>query len=84
MIYPTFKTINRLLVFSFKNGNNDPTKDSFDKCYMWLVEIKDFNALINSKPYFDQPIKSKQEVYEKTVAISRNNDYTTGNVLDYS
>ena len=28
--------------------------------------------------------KNKQEAYEKLVEMSRNNDYTIGNVLDYS
>ena len=28
------------------------------------VEIKYFNALIDNKPFFDQPIKNKQETYE--------------------
>ena len=31
MIDRTFRNINRLFVLSFKNGNNDPTRDSFDK-----------------------------------------------------
>lgn len=34
MIDPTFKSINRLFVLSFKIGNNDPTKLSFDRYYM--------------------------------------------------
>ena len=38
----TFRNINRLFVLSFKNGGNDSTRDSFDKYYMPLVEIKDF------------------------------------------
>ena len=38
---------------------------------MPLVEIKDCNALIDNKPFFDQPVKNKQEVYEKLI------DYTT-------
>ena len=32
---------------------------------MPLVEINGFNALINNKPFFGQPVKSKQEAYEK-------------------
>ena len=51
---------------------------------MPLVEIKDFNALIDNKPFFDQPVKSKQEAYEKLIEMSRNDDYTTGNLLDFS
>ena len=51
---------------------------------MPLVEIKVFNALlIDNKPSFDQPIKNKQEVYENPLEMSRNDRYTTGNLLDY-
>ena len=48
----TFRNINRLLVLSFKNDDNDPTKGSFDKYYLPLVEMQDFNALIDNKPFF--------------------------------
>ena len=34
LIDPTFADINRLFVLSFKNGDNDPTRNSFDKYYM--------------------------------------------------
>ena len=37
-----------------------------------LIEIKDFNVLIDSKPFLDQPKKNKQDAYEKLVKISRN------------
>ena len=49
MIDPAFRKINRLFFISFKNGNDDPARDSFDNFYIPLVEIKDFNALIDSK-----------------------------------
>ena len=61
-----------MFVLSFKNGNDDPTRDSFDECYMPLVEIKDFNALIDNKPFFDPPVKNKQEAHEKLVEMLRN------------
>ena len=50
---------------------------------MPLLEIKDFNALIDNRPFFDQPIKKKQEAQEKPVKMPRNVDFTTGNLLDY-
>ena len=62
LIYLTFRNINRLFVLSFKNGNIDPTRDFFDKYYMPLVETKDFNALIDDKPFFDQPVKKQTSV----------------------
>lgn len=50
---------------------------------MPLVEIKDFSVVINNKPFFDQPLKNKQESYEKLVGMPRNDDYTAGNLLDH-
>ena len=35
------------------------------------------------KAFFDLPVKN-EEVYEEIIAISKNNDYTTGNLLDFS
>ena len=45
--------------------------------------MKSFNALIVNKPFFDQPVKTKQEAYEKLIEMSRNDDYTTGKLLDF-
>ena len=63
MIDPTFRNINSLFILSFRNGDNDPTINSFVKHYIPLVEINDINALIDNKPFFDQPVKNKQEAY---------------------
>ena len=83
LIDPTFININGLFVLSFKNGNDNPTGDSFEKYYMPLVETKDFYALINNKTFFDEPVKNKQNVYEKIIEMSRNDDYTTRNLLEH-
>ena len=50
---------------------------------MPLVEIKYFGALIDNKSFFNQPVKNKQEAYEKLVEMSRKNNYTTGKLLDH-
>ena len=50
---PTFRNINRLFLLSFNNGDDDPKKYSFDQYYMPLVEIKDFNELIDNKSFLD-------------------------------
>ena len=55
MINSAFRNINRLFVLSFKDGDNDPIRDSFDKYYMSLVETKEFNALIDNKPFLINP-----------------------------
>ena len=48
-----------MFVISLKNDDDDPTRYFLDKYYMTLVEIKDFNALINNKPFLEQPVKNK-------------------------
>ena len=40
-------------------------------------------VLIDGKPFFEIPLKNKEEAYEQIIEISTNNDYTTGNLLDY-
>ena len=62
LIDPKFRNnINSLFVLPFKNGDNDPTMKSFYGYYGPLVEIKDFNTLADNKPFFDQPVKSKEK-----------------------
>ena len=45
--------------------------------------VKDYNVIIDKLAFFDLPIKTEEEAYEKIIDISRNNEYTTGNSLDY-
>ena len=80
LIDPTFTKVNRLFVLSFKNEED---RMSFSRYYEPKVEIKDFNVLIDGKRFFDVPVKNKEEAYEKIMSISKNNDYTAGNLLDY-
>ena len=82
-IDPSFRN-NRLFVLSQKNDNYDPTRNSFNRSYMPLVEIEYFNVLFDNKLFFDQPVKNKQEASEKPIEMSRNDDYTTGNLSHYS
>ena len=79
LIDPTFRKVNRLFVLSFENEED---RTSFLKYYVPKVEIKDF-VLIDGKHFFDVLVKNKGEAYEKILSISKTNDYTTGNLLDY-
>ena len=47
------------------------------------LEIKGLNVLIDGKSFFDMPVKNKEEAYGKIMSVTKNNDYTTGNLLDY-
>ena len=61
LIDAKFRNINRLFLLSFKNGDNDRTRGSFDKYYMPLVKTKDFNALIDNDPFFELPVKKNKK-----------------------
>ena len=39
--------------------------------------------LIDGEIFCDTPIKNDKEKYEQIIEMRRNNDHTTGNVLDY-
>ena len=80
LIDPTFTKVNRLFVLSFENEDD---RRSFSKYYVPNVQIKDFNVLIDGKSFFDMPIKNEEETYQQIIEMGRNNDYTTGNLLDY-
>ena len=80
LIDPTFIKANRLFVLSFENEDD---RTSFSNYYTPKIQIKDFNVLIDDKRFFDTAIKNKEETYKKTIEMGRNNDYTTGNLLDY-
>ena len=81
LIDSTFINVNRLFLLSFPRNNNTDSRDSFSNYYLPKVEINDFNVLIDGKSFFDLPVKSEEEAYEK---IIDNNDYTTGILLDYA
>ena len=83
LIDPTFTNINRLFVLSFARTNAGDNRDSFSDYYLPNIQIKDFNVLIDGKILFDLPVKNEEEAYEKIMDTSNNNDYTTGNLLDF-
>ena len=80
LIDPTFTKVNRLFVSSFENEND---RTSFSKHFVPNVQIKNFSVLIDGKSLFNIPIKNGDETYEQIIQMGRNNDYATGNLLDY-
>ena len=68
-----------MFVLAYQNVDD---RQSYDEFYLPKVMIKDYNVIIDKLAFFDLPIKT-DEAYEKIIDISRNNEYTTGNLLDY-
>ena len=80
LVDPTFTNVNRLFVLAYQNADD---RQSFSQFYLPKVMAKDFNVIIDKLAFFDLPIKTEGEAYEKFIDISKNNEYTTGNLLDY-
>ena len=80
LIDPTFTNVNELFVLAYKTAND---RQSFFQFYLPRVMVKDYNVIIDKLAFFDLPIKTKKEAYEKIIDISRKNEFTTGNLLDY-
>ena len=76
---PTFHKVKRLFILLSENEDNWTSS----KYYKPKVEIKDFNVLIDGKSFFDVPVENKEETYGKIIEMSKDNVYTTGNLLDY-
>ena len=80
LIEPTFTNVNRLFVLAYQNADD---RQSFSQFYLRNVMVKDYNVIIDKLAFFDLPIKIEEEAYEKFIDISRNNEFTTGNLFDY-
>ena len=68
----------------FSRNNNTDSKYSYSNYYVPKVKINDFNVLTDGKRFFDLSIKNEEKAYEKIIEMSNNNDYTTGNLLDFT
>ena len=79
LIDPTFTNVNRLFVLAYQNADD---RQSFSQFYLPNVMVKDYNAIIDKLAFIDLPIKTEEEAYEKIIDIIRNNEFTTGNLLD--
>ena len=87
LVDPTFTNVNRLFVLAYKvEVDDDNVIDnikSFSNFYFSNIMVKDYNVIIDKLAFFDLPVKTEEEAYKKIIDISRNNEYTTGNLLDY-
>ena len=83
LVDPTFTNVNRLLVLAYGVDDDNYNRQSYSQFYFPKVMVKDYNVIIDTLAFFDLRIKTEEEAYEKIIDISRNNEYTTGNLLDY-
>ena len=82
LIYPSFQGVNRLFVLSSKEDNG---RESHKQYSLPTEGIKDYNAMIDGRNVFDQPIKNDLKIYDniRKIETGQGDDFTTGYVLDY-
>ena len=80
LIDPTFTNVNKSFVLAYQTAAD---RQSFSQFYLPNVMVKDYNVIIDKLAFFDFPIKTEEEAYEKITDITKNNEFTTGNSSDY-
>ena len=80
LIDPTFNNVNRLFVLAFPNEED---RRSVSKHYTPTVEIKDYNVIIDGEPFYEIPIKNKEETYKAITELIRNDILRIGNEFNF-
>ena len=80
LIDPTFNNINRLFVLAFPNEED---RRSFSKYYTPTVEIKDYNVIMDGEPFYEIPIKNKEETYKAITELIRSDILRAGEEFDF-
>ena len=62
LIDPTFTNVNRLFVLAYQNVDD---RQSYDEFYLPKLMVQDYNVIIVKSAFFDLPIKTEEEAYEK-------------------
>ena len=79
----SFKGVNRLFVLVFDNTNNGANRVErvgHRKYFLPRVNVTNYNALIDGRSFYDQPINDQMEKYDepRNVTKGKGDDYTTG------
>ena len=80
LIDPTFNNVNRLFVLAFPNEED---RRSFSKYCTSTVEIKDYKVIIDGEPFYEIPIKNKEDTYKAITELIRNDLLRTGNEFNF-
>ena len=87
LIDPTFTKVNRLFVLSFERTEENKVKKDHRDFFFTLLSAKRWNKRLQCLNWWKRFLwfasKNEEEAYDKIIEISKNNDYTIGNLLDF-
>ena len=67
LINPSFQGVNRIFVLSFENTSG---RTIYTRYYLPLVEVKNYNVVIDERNLFDQPVKNNLITYDNIQKIA--------------
>ena len=62
---------------------NEEDTNSSSKYYTPTIEIKDCNVILDREPFYEIPIKNKDETYKAITELIRNNILRTDNAFNF-
>ena len=63
---------------------NEEDRKYFSKYYTPTVEIRDYNVILDGQtPFYDIPIRNKEETYTAITEMIRDGIFIIGNEFDY-
>ena len=67
------------------NDNNKVERDSHRKYFLPIVDIANYNVLIDGRNFYDQPINDQIKKYDeiRKIPTGKGDDYTTGFLVHY-
>ena len=87
LLAASFQGVDRLFVLAFDNTNwaNTVERNSHRKYVLPRVNITNYNALIDGRNFYDQPINDQIKKYDeiRKTSTGKGDNYTTGRLLDY-
>ena len=71
---------------AYSRVDGQPTRNGRKKYYSPRIDLNKYNVIIDGRNFYDDPIESDIEKYRelKKVIIGKEEDYTTGSLLDYN
>ena len=71
---------------AYNRVDGQPTRNGQRKYYLLRISLHNYNVIIDGRNFCDNPIESDIEKYRelKKVMIGKEEDYTTGSLLDYN
>ena len=88
LLESSYQGVKRLFVLAYNNkeGDNKVSIDSHKEYFLPRVKIENYKVEIDGKNFYDQPIDDSIKQYDEIRKIStgKDNDYTTGCLLDFA